>query len=114
MQHSYKIPSDSNWESGPYVSSWKGRQTLQKAIPLFIKISIEAAKAAELVMGQHFKPNSSGKTKIPTVNDKDHRIGCIIARAGIISQFELWKSYAATRRLPCFQKAGRKVSLFNY
>ena len=24
MQHSYKTPSDSSWESGPYASSWKG------------------------------------------------------------------------------------------
>lgn len=74
------------------------------------KTSIEAAKAAELTMGVDHQPDASGRTLVPFVTDKGPRVGAILARAGIIAQFELWKSFAASVSYPFNKKQADRYS----
>lgn len=113
MNHSYVIPTDSsNWASGPFLNSWHGIDKIQAAIPLLIRTSIESAKAAELVMGKNHLPDKDGKTIIPFVNKTNPRPGAILARAGIISQFELWKEFAKPLGYPTNEHKAEKY-VFN-
>lgn len=93
MHHDYVIPKNGTWDDAPFLSSWRGVDALQAAIPLSIRTSIEGGKAAELVLGKGHKPDEGGRTRIPFADGKGPRPGAIIARAGIIAQFELWKAF---------------------
>jgi hypothetical protein len=99
MNPSYTFPVNSTWADGPHLSSGRDNSELQKSIPLVIRSSLEAAKAAELIMGRDYRPNESGKTRIPMVSN-EIRTGQIIARMGIVSQFELWKNFVARLSYP--------------
>lgn len=100
MNHDYCLPKEDGWDSAPYLASWKGRDALQDALPIFLKTSLEAAKAAELVMGQGYKPNPLRKTPIQFSSTSGPRVEETVARLGIITQFEVWKEFAQCHGYP--------------
>jgi len=104
MQHDYVVPPEPKWGDGPCLGSWNGSEVMQAAVPLTIKTSLEAGKAAELFMGPDYEGRSLGKTPVPFVTEDAPRVGAIIARAGIVTQFELWKEYASKSRYPYNRK----------
>ncbi len=109
MNPNYSIPVNSTWADGPHLSSGRGQATIQNAIPLVIRSSLEAGKAAELAMGKDHRPNDDGSTRIPLVS-RGIRTGQIIARLGIISQFELWKEFARPLGYPINEKQAKSYS----
>lgn len=86
-------PSAADDADGPHLISRTSRAHFAAALPLGTKTSKEAQRAAFVAMGE-FPPSSSDVgVKVPVLNGKDPRIGAILARAGIIAQFELWKAF---------------------
>lgn len=106
MNPKYSIPASSNWADGPHLSSGRDRTAIQNAIPLIIRSSIEAGKAAELVMGQDHHPSKDGRTRVPLISH-GIRTGQIVARIGIISQFELWKDFVRPLGYPINEKQAK-------
>ncbi|WP_329754412.1 hypothetical protein [Stenotrophomonas maltophilia] len=68
------------------------------SIPAHLCTGNEFARAIHLVTG---KPISEHENlRLPGVGNGSQRVEAIIARSGIISQFELWKKFAKPRRYP--------------
>ena len=110
MSHTYVLPDGASWDDAPYLGSWKGRDVLQDAMPLLLKTSLESGKAAELVMGNYYKGNDSGKTPIEFANGVSPRVEATVARSGIISQFELWKEFASLVGFPISRKQAKRFT----
>lgn len=74
----------------------------------------EFARALHLVTGRPISENEG--LRLPGVGVGIQRIEAIIARSGIISQFELWKKFAKPRRYPAdgaAAKAHAKLGRFH-
>ncbi|MDX5935883.1 hypothetical protein [Acidithiobacillus thiooxidans] len=104
MQHDYVVPKNPTWDDGPCLGSWNGTERIQAAVPLSIKTSLEAGKAAELAMGSNYAGHPTGKIPISFLDGSSPRVGAVIARAGIVVQFELWKDYARLVSYPFNKK----------
>ncbi|MCF3525777.1 hypothetical protein [Stenotrophomonas maltophilia] len=83
-------------EDGPILTTAVEEGEL--SIPAYLYTGNEFARAIELVTGQPISENEG--LRLPGVGTGPRRIEAIIARSGIISQFELWKKFAKPRRYP--------------
>ncbi len=101
----YAIPLEFTWQDGPFMVSKNGPADMQAAMPIIIKTSLEHAKAAEIAMDSCEKfriqrDKRGPQLKVPLVVDQQMRTGPIVARSGIIAQFELWKSFVQPLNYP--------------
>lgn len=87
-------PPHSMAADGPYLISRTSSLFFQRALPLVIKTSKESAMAAWVALGDAPEKSECGSVRVPHADGRGPRIEGVLARAGIIAQFELWKSYA--------------------
>ena len=80
-------------EEGPYFTSMRSQAHFKAALPLGIKTSKESQQAAYVAMGDLPKLHTAAGVKVPLLNGNHPRVEGILARAGIIAQFELWKTF---------------------
>ena len=106
----YQIPEGTKWEDGPFLSSQRGRDHLRAALPLSLKTSIELAKAAEMALGKTPEGHDQGKVTSRFLGKTGPRVDEIIARNGIIVQFELWKSFVGPLGYPINEKQAAKYT----
>lgn len=87
-------PDVSNNIDGPYLISRSNPTAFSTALPFVVRSSKEAMRAAWVACGQPPHPMDPKGVKVPFANGNNPRVEGVLARAGIIAQFELWKSYA--------------------
>jgi hypothetical protein len=88
-------PPHSTAADGPYLVSGTSSLFLAKALPLVIKTSKEAMRAAWVAVGDMPQGSNADSVRVPHADGRGPRIEGVLARTGIITQFELWKSYAS-------------------
>lgn len=91
-RHSWRPPNSDNTE-GPYFFSKRDASAFNHALPLAIRSSRASMMAARVVYGDKPQSAGGGKLLIPFADSRGPRIEAVLARAGIIAQFELWKAY---------------------
>lgn len=112
FHHDYEPPLKPTEENTPYLSSYSGAPPLKMVIPFCIATSIEQRAAAGIVKGPNPPKNEKGGVRIEFVTESV-RINSIMARFGIISQFELWKSFAAEHKWPINKKQCESYAFAN-
>lgn len=88
-------PAHSTAADGPYLVSRTSSLFFARALPLVIKTSKEAMRAAWVAVGDMPEGLDAESVRLPLANGRGPRIEGVLARTGIITQFELWKSYAS-------------------
>lgn len=100
LNPNYRVPALTTLADGPYFTSQHGGDRLNMAVPLLVKTSIEAAKAAEVALGRDPPRDERGAVRVPMVSGTSFRSGAVIARGGIIGQYELLKAFLRPRGYP--------------
>lgn len=112
------LASNPNWTVpdtglyGPYFVSRRSAEAFGNALPLAIRSSKEAMQAAWVALGDSPAEQEPGKIRVPHANRSDPRTGGILARAGVIAQFELWKSYV--RQLPDYPFSKKAADRYTF
>jgi succinate dehydrogenase flavin-adding protein (antitoxin of CptAB toxin-antitoxin module) len=112
LNPSYRVPALTPSADGPYLTSGHGADRLNAAIPLLVKTSLAAAKAAEVALGMDPPRDERGGVRVPMVTGKSFRIGAVIARGGIIGQYELLKAFLKPRGYPLSRKDRENYTQF--
>lgn len=94
-QHSWRPPDNSKLSEGPHFVSMSDASAFDRALPLAIRSSRVAMMAAWVACGDAPERASNGGVKVPFTDDRSPRVEAVLARAGIIAQFELWKAYVS-------------------
>ncbi|WP_152982667.1 hypothetical protein [Stenotrophomonas humi] len=111
IRPNWSPPANGSDVEGPYLISMRHPLPFAAALPFGVRSSREAMRAAWVACGHTPETANTDGVKVPFSNGNSPRIEGVLARAGIIAQFELWKSYATQfPGYPTNLKAAKKHS----
>ncbi len=95
------------WEQGPVLVPKVTTPISRTAFPLVLYHSKQMGRAEHLIHGQPVRLSPGETMKVPLTDPTTPRAGGIIARAGIITQFELWRDFVAPLGYPFNRKRAK-------